>query len=244
MDVFAIAVVLLTFLLAGGVKGVVGFGLPTIALAVLSATLGIEAALPLMLIPSFVTNVWQGLSGGRALALSRRFAPALVLIPFGTWLGYTLVFAAAPHLMGRVLGGALIVYAVLGLRRVRPPVPTGAEPILTPALGFVNGIVTGITGTFVIPFVMYMEALGLTRDELSQMMGIVFSVSTLALAAVLVLHDAYRFEASVLSAAATAPALVGMALGARLRARLTPAGFRAWLFIALMLLGLKLLVTG
>ena len=244
MDGVSIAIVMLTFLLAGGVKGVVGLGLPTVSVALLSAAFGIEAALPLLVIPSFVTNVWQGAAGGHAAALIRRFGVALAIIPLATWVGYHYVFAVAPQSMDRALGVALLLYAGLGLRSVRITVPARAEPVLTPLVGVVNGLITGVTGTFVIPVVMYLEALGLDRDALVQMMGITFALSTAALAGVLVLHGAYQVEASFVSAAAVAPAVAGMLLGARLRSRLAPATFRKWLLVGLGVIGLKLLVTG
>ena len=56
--------VTLTFLLAGTVKGVIGMALPTVSLGILAATLGLKEAIVLMLVPSFVTNVWQGVIGG------------------------------------------------------------------------------------------------------------------------------------------------------------------------------------
>lgn len=244
MDALSITIVMLTFLLAGGVKGVVGLGLPTVSVALLSAAFGIEAALPLLVIPSIVTNLWQGAVGGHLAALLRRFGIALAIIPLTTWIGYHYVFSEAPQAMDRVLGVALLVYAGLGLRAVRIPAPARAEPALTPLVGVVNGLITGVTGTFVIPIVMYLEALGLDRDELVQMMGITFSVSTAALAAVLILHDAYRVDAGFVSAAAVAPAIAGMMLGARLRARLAPSAFRKWLLVGLGVIGLKLLVAG
>ena len=243
VDGLSIAIVMMTFLLAGGVKGVVGLGLPTVSVALLSAAFGIEAALPLLVIPSFVTNVWQGAVGGHAAVLCRRFGVALAIIPLATWVGYHYIFVAAPQAMDRALGVALLVYATLGLRAMRFPVPARAEPALTPVIGAVNGLVTGVTGTFVIPIVMYLEALGLNRDELVQMMGITFAVSTAALAGVLVLHGAYRVDASVVSAVAVVPAIVGMIIGARLRTRLAPATFRKWLLVGLGAIGLKLLVV-
>ena len=243
MDSLSITIVMLTFLLAGGVKGVVGLGLPTVAIALLSASFGIEAALPLLVIPSFVTNVWQGVAGGLGIALIKRFAAALAIIPAATWLGYHYVFIEASEAMDRVLGATLMGYAGLGLGSVRLPAPAArAERWLTPFVGLVNGLVTGMTGTFVVPIVMYLEALGLSRDQLVQTMGVAFSVSTAALAGVLIAHGAYRIDAGFVSAAAVLPALLGMTLGAKLRLRLSAAGFRRWLFTALGLVGLKLLL--
>ncbi|MBT5433952.1 MAG: sulfite exporter TauE/SafE family protein, partial [Rhodospirillaceae bacterium] len=51
------------FSLAGFVKGVVGFGLPTVALAVMAIATGAVEAMVLMLAPSLVTNAWQALAG-------------------------------------------------------------------------------------------------------------------------------------------------------------------------------------
>ena len=123
MDGLSITIVMLTFLLAGGVKGVVGLGLPTVSVALLSAAFGIEAALPLLVIPSFVTNVWQGAVGGNAMALLRRFGIALAIIPVATWIGYHFIFVEAPQAMDRALGVALLVYA--GARSAGDP-PSGA----------------------------------------------------------------------------------------------------------------------
>ena len=64
--------VALTFLLAGAVKGIIGMGLPTVSLALLTIVVGLPQAMALLLVPSFVTNVWQGLSGGHGRAILRR----------------------------------------------------------------------------------------------------------------------------------------------------------------------------
>ena len=55
----------LIFILAGFVKGVAGFGLPTVSIALIALLKPIPEAIGLMLVPAFVTNIWQGLAGGR-----------------------------------------------------------------------------------------------------------------------------------------------------------------------------------
>ena len=68
----SLAIIAVTFLIAGGVKGVVGLGLPTISLALLTATFGLKEGMALMLMPSLVTNAWQGLVGGALVAILQR----------------------------------------------------------------------------------------------------------------------------------------------------------------------------
>ena len=54
----------LIFILAGFVKGVAGFGLPTVSVALVALLRPIPEAIALMLVPAFVTNIWQGLARG------------------------------------------------------------------------------------------------------------------------------------------------------------------------------------
>jgi hypothetical protein len=56
--------VLCAFLVVGGVKGISGMDLPTVAIATLSVLMPpLTAAAALLLLPSFVNNVWQLLAG-------------------------------------------------------------------------------------------------------------------------------------------------------------------------------------
>ena len=61
-DIAVLAPVAAVFFLAGAVKGVIGLGLPTVSLALLTLALDLPTAMALLLVPSFVTNLWQGLS--------------------------------------------------------------------------------------------------------------------------------------------------------------------------------------
>ena len=49
----ALMVIALIFLLAGAVKGVVGLGLPTVSLGLLTVVFGLKGAMVLMIVPSF-----------------------------------------------------------------------------------------------------------------------------------------------------------------------------------------------
>jgi hypothetical protein len=66
IDSAALAIVGLTFLLAGIIKGAVGLGFSTVSLAVLTVTMGLQPAMAWQLAPSFVTHVWQAVVGSHA----------------------------------------------------------------------------------------------------------------------------------------------------------------------------------
>ena len=66
-DLHTIAVISVVFLIGGVLKGAVGVGLATFCLAVLAVFLDLTTAQALILVPAFLTNIWQASSGGYAL---------------------------------------------------------------------------------------------------------------------------------------------------------------------------------
>ena len=233
------------FTLAGLVKGVIGLGLPTIAMGLLGLLMPPADAAALLVVPSLVTNIWQLQSGPGLRPLLRRLWPMLAAIAVATLASAGLIVSSgAPGRATAALGAALLAYAAIGLANIRLRIPSKAEPWAAPLAGIATGVLTGATGVFVIPAVPYLGALGLNRDDLVQALGLSFTASTLALAAGLAWHGALPLSAVGASTAAIAPALAGMAAGGWLRTRVRPATFRLCFFTGLLILGAELLWKG
>jgi len=237
LDPQALIIVAATFLLAGMVKGVIGLGLPTIALALLTAAFGLTQAMALLLVPSFVTNLWQAVVGGQFAILLRRLWPFLLLATVTVWLGAAALSRIDLAWLSALLGLVIVLYAAIGLAGVRPRIDPGRERWLGPLTGAVNGVLTGMTGSFVVPGVMYLQAIGLPRDQLIQAMGMLFTAATVALGLALAGNRLLTADLGLVSLAAVLPALAGMVLGQRLRRRLPEQTFRRVFFAALLALG-------
>lgn len=236
-EIETLALVAATFFLAGAIKGVVGLGLPTVSLAVLTATLGLPQAMALLLAPSLATNLWQALTGGHGRAVLRRTWPFLAAATLTVWIGALALTRVDLAVLSAMLGALLILYAILNLTGVRIEVPPRREVWAGPALGTINGILTGMTGSFVVPGVLYLQAIGLGRDMLIQAMGMLFAASTLALAVALGGSGLLTAELGFASILAILPAVAGMIAGQRLRKRMPDALFRRVFFLSLLALG-------
>ncbi|KQU72867.1 hypothetical protein ASC75_04110 [Aminobacter sp. DSM 101952] len=225
------------FVLAGLVKGVVGLGLPTVATGLLGLVMLPADAAAILLLPSFVTNVWQLLAGPDVTALLRRLRPMMLAVFLATIASAGLITSSYTTVVTSGLGLILLAYAALGLLRLRMAVPARAERWAGPLVGTATGIMTGATGVFVIPAVPYLGGLGLGRDDLVQALGLSFTVSTVALGIGLWWNGAIPLQSMGLSGYAIVPALAGMWLGGWLRSRIDPETFRRWFFAGLALLG-------
>ncbi len=234
----------LVFVLAGLVKGVTGMGLPTVAVALLSLKMAPLEAAALLIVPSALTNVWQLATGPALYPLWRRLRPMLLATCVGTAIGGWLLLAPGagtgseaawtPAVLGVLLAG----YGTLGLSGWRGRVPQTAQRWAGPLAGLATGAIASTTGVFIMPAAPYLQALDLDREDLVQALGLSFTVSTLALAAMLAWRGDWHAGAATGSLLALLPAALGIVVGQWLRQRMSAAVFRRCFFIALIGLGL------
>lgn len=234
--------VLGVFLLAGFVKGCIGLGMPTVAVGLLSMAMPAPQAAALLVVPAVITNIWQMASGGQFRALLKRLAPLLICICLGNGVGAWLFAGASDAGTSSLLGVALLCYAAFGLSPAKLRVADRHEGWLGALCGAATGMITAVTGVFVLPSVPYLQALGLDRNALVQAMGIAFMVSTLAMAGGLLYGGALGPGEAGASALALLPALLGMWAGQSLRQRISERTFKRGFFVALALLGINLLL--
>ena len=231
----------LIFLVAGVVKGVVGLGLPTVAIGLLGLVMAPREAASLLIVPSLVTNVWQLAAGNSFKSLAMRLWPMLLGICIATLAGGMLLPHDITAYATVFLGVALMLYAALGLAAVRMALPDCAKKAwLSISIGVMTGLVTSATGVFVIPAVPYLQGLDLSKEELVQALGLVFTVSTVSLAASLVLDGAFNPAVTAASIYALVPTLGGMLFGQWIRMRIRLNVFRRIFFLGLLGLGVHL----
>lgn len=232
------------FFLAGIVKGVVGMGLPTISLGLMTVFVGVEKAIVLILWPALLTNLWQALSGGYLVCLLRRLWPFLTAAALTLFAGTYILIRMPGGAADLVLGGLMIAYALPMLMGIRLHIPQDWQTSAGVILGAINGVFSGLTGSYTVPGVMYLQALGLSRDELVQAMGLLFLSATIVLALSLGSFGLLGSGGAVHSLVMAVPALIGVYLGQRLRARLSDEGFRRVFLGAILCLGTYLLPLG
>lgn len=229
----------LVFALAGGVKGVTGMGLPTVAVSLLGLWLTPLQAAALLVAPSLTTNLAQ-CRGPHLCLLARLLWP--------TWLGLAATTVLSPHwdtaVDARVLlGSVLVLYGTWGLARPRMPDLRGQVAPVGFVAGCATGIATAATAVFVLPLVPFLQSLRLEKDEMVQALGLSFTVATLALA-VRLGGDTPSQLLGVGPAVAVLAAFAGMWMGSRLRDRISPQAFQRSLFATFILLGAASLAKG
>lgn len=236
-----LALVLGAFLLGGFAKGVIGMGLPVVVLAMLAAPLGVPTALSLLVLPAVLTNTWQALDGTALREILRRLWPFYLAASIGVLSGGLILAGAAEHLLLGLLGVVLAIYSALSLAAPRLPSPGRHETWMAPAAAFAGGILFGMVGNFIVPGILYLQALGLRRDVFVQALGVTFVVISSSLGVSLSSADILTGDLALLGAASVPMAFSGMAVGRRLRRYVPEELFRKIFLVALLLTGLSML---
>jgi uncharacterized membrane protein YfcA len=228
------------FLLAGFIKGVIGLGLPTVAMGLLAVTMQPSHALAIVIVPAIVTNIWQTFVGPYLRDIIRRLWPLMVGTVVGIWLNAGMLTGPYARYGTIVLGALLVIYAIIGLSKFSFKVARRDEKWIGAIVGLLTGVVSAATGVQVIPSMPFMQAIGMEKDELVQALGVFFTVATLALAFNLTSAGLLSASTALPGAVAMACAFAGMFIGQAVRSRLQPEAFRRWFLIAMIFLGIYL----
>lgn len=232
---------------AAAIKGFVGLGLPTVALALMTLKLDPRAAISLILVPMLLSNLWQGLRGGKigaVLAKYWRFALVLfVTVALSVWLTQ----GVGDRVLLFFLGSVVIAFTFLSWRKLIPTVPPRLDRPFEIAAAVATGIIGGMTAGWAAPLAIYLSAKRVTPDEFVQASGVLITVGSLPLMVSYIAVGHTDWDAILFSSLLLVPTLAGFSLGEMLRKRTDPQVFRAYLLLVFLGLGLNLFyraVTG
>jgi uncharacterized membrane protein YfcA len=235
------AVVAAAFLAGGLFKGVVGIGLPAVALPILMLCFGLPPAVGLMCVPTLVSNLVQLNAGGFAPEATRRFAWLLVALAIATVAGARLMTGLDRSTALALVGAVSLLFCATQLVRIDWRVSPEAERWASPIVGAVAGLLGGATSAFGPPLVIYMLMLRLPRDAFIASLSQIYLVATVVLYLALGTFGALGWPLLLASAAAAFPAWLGVEAGRRWRERIPEAWHRPVVVVTLSVIGLDLL---
>ncbi|SEL93849.1 hypothetical protein SAMN05443999_11021 [Roseovarius azorensis] len=238
--VFAVAVS------AGLVKGVVGFAMPTVMIAGLSAVMPPDLALAGLILPTLATNLWQALRQGRRAAWEsvRRFRLFMLVGGVVMVIAAQLVPVLPPAAMLLFIGPLITLYAGAALLGRGLRLSPDPGPRAEAGVGALAGLFGGISGMWGPPTVAMLTARGTEKTEQMRVQGVIYGLGALLLLVSHVGSGVLRTETVPLSLAMVPPALFGIWLGFRLQDRFDQAAFRRITLWVLLIAGLNLIRRG
>ena len=228
-------------IIAGGlVKGVVGIGLPLVAIPIMANFIPIPKAIALLILSSFATSVWQSADGGLFKPSVKRLWPMLIGIAIGVAISVKALATFDVKLLYLILGVIVTTFASLLHRSLVLPVTPRAERWAAPLAGIVAGLIGGLSMLFGPIYAMYLSGLKLGKELFVAGISLFNVWATVVLAIAMAQNDLLGGADLMASLLALIPSSLGVLLGTKLRHRINEDMFRKALAVVLFLIGLNL----
>ena len=237
-----LALAAMVAIVAGFVKGVVGFAMPLIFISGLTVFLPPELALAGLILPTLVTNLMQSLRQGVGAAVrsTREFRVFLLV-------GFVMLVICAQFVRGMpiqtmmaVIGVPVTLFAVLQLSGYHPKIPRRSTAVEVIA-GATAGALGGVSGVWGPPTVAYLTALDTPKHDQMRVQGVIYGLGAVALLGAHIGSGVLRAETVGFSLAMLPAALIGVRIGMAVMDRIDQIMFRRATLLVLLVAGLNLI---
>ena len=233
-------------LLAGFVKGAVGFAMPMIMISGSSLFLPLEVALATLILPTLLTNGMQAMRQGWSAARNtiRKYRMFLTIGLLFLIIGAQVVQLLPQRILFLVIGAPVTVFAILSLSGHRWHIAQAKRARAEAGVAVIAGFLGGMSGVWGPPTVAYLTAIDAPKQEQIRAQGVIYGLGAVALLAAHIQTGIISSATLPLSFMAMGPALVGLLAGFALQDRVDQKTFRKLTLLVLTIAGLNLIRRG
>jgi uncharacterized membrane protein YfcA len=244
LEILAIAVAIT--LLAGFVKGAVGFAMPLIMVSGLTIIMEPAIAVAAIIFPIVVSNLVQTFRMGLGLAIDA--VRSIWRYVLSVCIAIAIFAQFVPHIDPQafylILGVPVVLISVVQLFGVRLVIPPHHRGWAQWVFGIVSGILGGLAGTWGPTTVLYLLSIDMPKVRQIVVQGVIYGAGAVTLLAAHLVSGVLNANTAPLSAAMIIPAIVGMWAGFKFQDRLDQALFRKVVLAVLLVAGLNLIRRG
>ena len=240
-DILSLSVATLGLLVAGIIKGATGLGYASCALPFLAMAMGLRQAISVVMLPALASNFLIICITPHKLETLRRFWPLYIAAIPGIMAGIYLLVLFDQKIPTIGLGFLILAYSVYSIVRPSLLVPKKFESPLQVPVGLLNGFLTGLTGSQVLPFLPYILGLQLDPDRTTQAINLAITLWSGVMLIALYQSGVASTGSLAASVLALVPALLGIYLGSILRSMIPAQHYRLIVQVVLGFLGASLI---
>lgn len=231
---------------AGFVKGAIGFAMPLVMISGLTLFLDPLVAIAGIILPIVMSNLVQAMRYGwpEARAAFREYWRYILIVCVAIIVVTQFVTDLPTRTFYLILGVPVVILALIQLVGVRFHIPPERRRQSEWGVGLIAGTIGGLTGTWGPPTVLYLIALETPKAKQMLVQGVVYGLGSVSLLAGHLQSGVLNAATIPFSAALLLPAFIGLQIGFRMSDRLDPEMFRKATLIFLIIAGANLVRRG
>jgi uncharacterized membrane protein YfcA len=233
-------------LVAGVVKGVVGFGMPMILMSGISTFFSPELALAALILPTLLSNGLQTFRRGASQAVrvvwNFRLYIAVMLVLMVIAAQLTPRISEAAFLL--IVGIPIVLLSVVQILGWRPVIDPARRIVVEIPVAIIAGISGGLSGIWGPPTTLFLTAIQTPKSDQLQIQGVIYGMGSVILFLAHLRSGILNPETLTLSAIVCVPAFIGLVIGFRLHDKMDQNRFRTATLFVLVIAGLNLIRRG
>jgi uncharacterized membrane protein YfcA len=233
------------FVACGGLtKGIVGLGLPLVAVPLLSSIMPVPEAVSLMIVPILVTNLYQMLRNSEIKQALTRFWPAILFLVLGMPIGTFGLTVLKTSRLDLVLALVVIAFVISNLFPRPFTISPRHERWWGPPVGLVSGVIGGLSSQYGPPIGLYLLALKVPKDTFIATMAVTLEIGGVVLFISLLSFHVLQAQGLMYSSLAVVPAFIGLVIGEHARSRFSQETFQKAVLLTLLVTAAFLIRRG
>ena len=226
--------------LGGIVKGSVGIGMSMFSVPIIAFILPPTKAMMLLCFPVIFTNFLQmDIKKGVG---SFRFLPMFLALFLGLLIGGKLILNLSLNFISISIATVIIIFTSLNYFGISlKNIKKANEKILSVIIGFLSGILGGLTTFYAPPIITFLISINLDKEFFIRTTATMYFFASIPLYSSMLYHGLGNYYDLIMSLVLVVPAIIGQYFGSKIRKKLSNEIFQKLILIILIMIGFSLL---
>jgi len=230
------------YFIAGIVKGIIGIGLPTTAITIMTFFISPLVALGLNLIPMTVSNIWQ---------FSRADNPKKVMQNYKYFAFFLVFFILITSFFANVIGDnivrlifsfAVIMFVIINFFGFNLKMNAKHDKFWQSGLGTLGGLIGGVASIWAVPVTIYLLMKNVKPKQFVDVSGFLIMIGCIPVSIGYIATGVFQPSMFVFGALGSVAAILGFQLGAKLRDKIDPKTFKNLLLAFFSIAAFKMVI--
>ena len=235
--------ILLAYFIGGITQGILGVGLITVVISLLSFVVDVKETISLVIIPTIITSFFQMINGSNLKAIIKDTKYFLVFSTLIIVPGVFLLNVLESDLILIFIAILLFMNSSLSLSNRVVAIPNHQNSIIQVSAGSLNGFIIGLTSIYTMPFVFLLQSLKYNKEKTVQFMGLAFLLYSIMQFISFSFSKLISINKIIPSLIVTLPVIIGFLLGKKIRSFISEKLFKKLFYLMLLLMSGIILIN-
>jgi len=232
----------LAYLIAGVVKGVIGIGLPTTAITIMTFFISPLMALGLNLIPMTVANIWQFSKADNPKKLINHYKYFAVTLVICILITSFYAHEMGDNLVRLIFAFAVLLFVSLNIFGFNFKMKQKHDLFWQGGLGTLGGLIGGPASIWAVPVTMYLLMKNVKPKHFVDVSGFLITIGCIPVSVGYIATGVLQPNMFVFGALGSVIAIIGFQIGEKLRNKINAKTFKNLLLAFFSLAAVKMII--